>query len=615
MSVSIQNIGNHEVKILSLLDQIERTTLTPKKTILAQKDAYGIGFVLKNYFKRVESPENADLFIRNDSEDATFSENPSPASSVTGVYYRIMKKKPYSKPFSDIPECLAEAMVPERLEDNTLFLKDHPLAAELRQRLNETSSKGLLTGAKKLDFIHFEEGVCFQYALGKILETYGIPKEAGKFHDPAARYRMIEIFFTQTSTPSAGDLVVYIRNPANLSSDPSELMHFGIYCGEDLIESKWGTWPVYKHKLFYVPFCYGNHVRYYRLKEGITPEKLLDELSRTAPGYYERATRDGKNLEAVKEIVAHALDNRANYGLHDGLSYRIFEDLAGHPECETLMHRYVSFAMDCFFNADGSDIRKAWKIVEPIVMAGFGCKELLNRCRKLLFASCDKDEQRLIWTFRLLFASKITDEQQCELFQLLLDGLKSDHLEYRTKTLAVIENCGVVTFTLNMNTIHENSLVREVLCTAGQGGAVYGERLLSVLNRLITKNSVESSLKSFNNEILTLSDRVVNTASLQTLIDLIILLHEHTEGEKRNQLLRQAMANFVGKYSTCSDIPPPFYQCIEDMAKSGTFLDEVLQVFKCIRVSQNILRTYIMSISAYLNGPDSVAEPVAMYPI
>jgi hypothetical protein len=609
MSVSFQSIVNHEVKILSLLDQIERNTLTPKKTILAQKDAYGIGFVLKNYFKRVESPENADLFIRNDSQDHPLG------SSVTGVYYRIMKKKPYSKPFSDIPECLAEAMVPARLEDNTLFLKDHPLAAELRQRLNETSSKGLLTGAKQLDFIHFEEGVCFQYALGKILETYGIPKEAGKFHDPLARYRMIEIFFTQTSTPRVGDLVVYIRNPANLPSDPSELMHFGVYCAEDLIESKWGRRAVYKHRLFYVPSGYGNHVRYYRLKDGITPEKLLEELSRTAPGYYERATRDGKNLEAVKEIVAHALDNRANYGLHDGLSYRIFKDLAAHPDCETLMHRYVSFVIDCFFNADGDDIRKAWKIAEPIVVAGFGCKEVLNRCRKLLFESCDKDDQRLILTFRLLFASKITEEQQSELFHLLLDGLKSEQLEYRTKTLSVIENCGAVAFSLNMNTDQENALVREALSTAGQGGAVYGERLLSVLNRLITKNCVESSLKSFNNEILTLSDRVVNTATLQTLIDLIILLHDHAEGGKRDQLLRQAMGNFPGKFSTWCSIPRPFYQCIEELAKSGIFLDEIRQVFKCIQLSENILSTYILSISAYLNGPDSPAEPIFIYPL
>ena len=101
-------------------------------------------------------------------------------------------------------------------------------------------------------------GQCTAYALFKILPGY---KKSGAHEFDLLGSRPSQIinqYFIQTRDPQPGDLAVY-------SNSQGERKHMGIYIALELIESKWGNGPVFRHPPFYVDPSYGNTITFYRL--------------------------------------------------------------------------------------------------------------------------------------------------------------------------------------------------------------------------------------------------------------------------------------------------------------------------------------------------------------
>jgi len=63
-----------------------------------------------------------------------------------------------------------------------------------------------------------------------------------------------------------GCIVVY-------STSDGEIKHSGILREIDLVESKWGDLPVFRHYVHHVPESYGNIIHYY--ESNISPENML----------------------------------------------------------------------------------------------------------------------------------------------------------------------------------------------------------------------------------------------------------------------------------------------------------------------------------------------------
>ena len=148
-------------------------------------------------------------------------------------------------------------------------------------------------------------GACFDYALTKVL---GVSLEIdpkmpprGKYnsplHDATCKYEGItqnhiipclQTLFTQVQEPIEGDLAVYYVKDEGTSIDID--LHYGIYCDDGRIKSKWGYGPTYKHLPFYVPSGYGCDIKFFRLTyDGQITHELLSSLSEAYVKSYVKA--------------------------------------------------------------------------------------------------------------------------------------------------------------------------------------------------------------------------------------------------------------------------------------------------------------------------------------
>lgn len=105
-------------------------------------------------------------------------------------------------------------------------------------------------------------GVCHNYAITKILGAqFNIPGRED-WHDNLNFLDYCE----KVSVPQVGDLAIY-----KFDEQSSGVLHTGLVCGDNCVESKMGTDPfIVQHSPSMVPFCYGNHVEYHRL---VKPKK------------------------------------------------------------------------------------------------------------------------------------------------------------------------------------------------------------------------------------------------------------------------------------------------------------------------------------------------------
>lgn len=123
---------------------------------------------------------------------------------------------------------------------------------------------------------------CCAYALSQILETDPIPPllQRREFETNimfGSSNEILERCFTMTTEPQNGDLVVYYNKPKGSYS--YVITHYGIY-RDNNVESKWGGGEVFIHPPYYVPEEYGDRIKCFRLNSHLTPEKLLETLSK-----------------------------------------------------------------------------------------------------------------------------------------------------------------------------------------------------------------------------------------------------------------------------------------------------------------------------------------------
>lgn len=79
------------------------------------------------------------------------------------------------------------------------------------------------------------------------------------------------IDYPQVETPEEATLVIY-------SKGPQKGTHYGIYRGNGVVESKWGSMrTIFRHKVFQVPLEYGDNVSFHKIVFKKLPPNLAEE--------------------------------------------------------------------------------------------------------------------------------------------------------------------------------------------------------------------------------------------------------------------------------------------------------------------------------------------------
>ncbi|HEX4068765.1 MAG TPA: ankyrin repeat domain-containing protein, partial [Candidatus Babeliales bacterium] len=123
-------------------------------------------------------------------------------------------------------------------------------------------------------------GECHNYAISKKLGLVGkIPETlpiAG-LNDWHTTFKFTENYCKEVAIPKKGDLITYYDD-----STSTEVLHTGLVLDNDMVESKWSTFPeVLAHPTFHIPANWGNHVRYHRI---IKPtEEIIEDIKNKIP--------------------------------------------------------------------------------------------------------------------------------------------------------------------------------------------------------------------------------------------------------------------------------------------------------------------------------------------
>ena len=232
--------------------------------IQAQGWAYGMSYLINRYFDCIKMPEEGDLVIY-----------PNAAGSPhTGIY---RKSKPnWNSPYGGTVESKWGGGSPFVFQHDVFFTPDHygdiaqfyrpkkqrdPVVSSkegllippsmstigndayfgfneaeenmrIRKEIDPLSGRALVKQFPQIQLIEYIKftGYCYDYAFGKIFNTYRPPH----FMPIMPSHDWIENYFTVTTEPLKGDLVCYYKT----SSYP---VHYGIYDSPNLVESKWGA--------------------------------------------------------------------------------------------------------------------------------------------------------------------------------------------------------------------------------------------------------------------------------------------------------------------------------------------------------------------------------------
>jgi len=281
------------------------------KELCRQVNAYGVNYLIHHYFTCIKTPEEGDLIVYTDvkysqpqcgiyknskpnwnsSEGGTVESKWDWHSNPYVFQHDLFFTPPY---FGNVAKFYRIKSTPIRVDTLAMRAppKDHPrhpLASNQkftvqedgslnfnssnqnkywRQLISDTYPQDLpkqFPGIKCLSHINFF-GLCYHYAFQRILSSHATGAVGVKIE--AYGNIILNDNFISTCTPQKGDLVVYF------SSTRSNILHWGIYLDNEMVESKWGSQSVFRHHFFDIPIQYGNRVRCYRLKDGITKEDL-----------------------------------------------------------------------------------------------------------------------------------------------------------------------------------------------------------------------------------------------------------------------------------------------------------------------------------------------------
>jgi len=290
------HLTNHAYALSKVGASLEELTHIPLKDLQHQCNSYGMGYILNRYFEGVETTEEGDLIVYYDQNGgivhsgiyhACSSTNsggsvesrwtrgasgnryvfeheffflPPPLGDVA-KFFRAKKTLPASNaPLKHIGDPMFEAQ-----EDGSFAFIPTEANKKVRETIEKTKSYRLPEIYPQIEHVSDINffGVCFMYAMDKIFKSnYDAVKSEVREGDlcGGGTSEFLEKYFVPVSTPQEGDLAVY-------SSSWGYRHHFGVYIGEDRIESKWGCLDVYRHPPFYVDPCDGDRLTYYRLKE------------------------------------------------------------------------------------------------------------------------------------------------------------------------------------------------------------------------------------------------------------------------------------------------------------------------------------------------------------
>ncbi len=294
--------------------EIERISGYDLASLQAQTDAYSINYIIHQYFDSVTSPQEDDLVVYSEPKKEApcmpvgIFKNTEPnwnspsGGTVVSKYnynsqyvfqhdvfftpdwygnvakfYRLKKNPVKPKQFKKA-ELKEGEFIEYSVSMDGFICNKTPEKTALRQNIDTVKANNLshtFPQIQILDQIDFH-GVCYSYAFGKFLNTYEVPEGIPSLESPTEIGKILTKYFDTTTQPEKGDIAVYYSG--------STPVHYGIYLAKDLIESKWGPDPVFRHPYFDVPSCYGNQIKFFKLKAGVSKEMLLKNLKMDANG-------------------------------------------------------------------------------------------------------------------------------------------------------------------------------------------------------------------------------------------------------------------------------------------------------------------------------------------
>lgn len=281
--------------------RLENLASIPMSEIQAQYKAYGIDYIIYQYFNCVTLPEDGDLVVYEKKHEKIHSgiyhaSKPNWNSPLGGTVES--KWKPWPNPYifqhdlfflpegdvalfyrvkstvvtlsSSISLKSSFCEMYKMQEDGNWIYNSTQGNDNIRKELTKTfDTQELVSKFPQIQVVpHIKfYGLCYDYAFGKILRTYLSPSVSMALNNK----EILEKYFSITKEPEEGDLVVYY-----FDSEGDIPIHYGVYISEGIVESKWGsTKEVLRHPLGWVPDRYERLAKCLTMNEGLTPAILL----------------------------------------------------------------------------------------------------------------------------------------------------------------------------------------------------------------------------------------------------------------------------------------------------------------------------------------------------
>ena len=296
--------------IKKLGDSLKKSSGLEQQEIVQRIYAYGVEYFLHQFCESVAVPQEGDVVVYPKAKflqlgifrESTPNWNSPEGGTVesvwnrwgafqhdiffvpssygdTATFYRLKKTvkledltlKPHDPKTDPIPP---SPLLYSQEEDGSLVFAPTESNIERRKIVDQYSAHTL---ARRIPEIHYLSHmsfawVCYAYAFSQLLGVHSTSVKIPPIAFEMGGRDILHKYFTQTNRPQKGDLVVYFKS--------GSIKHWGVYLSKGLVESKWGFGGVYQHRFFDAPSEYGEVVRCYRLKDGLTLESLKEELDR-----------------------------------------------------------------------------------------------------------------------------------------------------------------------------------------------------------------------------------------------------------------------------------------------------------------------------------------------
>lgn len=295
--------------IKKLGDSLKKSSGLDQQEIVQRITAYGVKYFLHHFCDSVDVPEEGDIVVYSNMEVpklGVFRESKPNWNSPQGgtvesvwhrcayqhdiffvpstygniaAFYRLKKAVKLEdlriQPHDPKKTCSIPPSPLYRLEKDGSLSFQRTTSNMARRKIVDTHSGDVLSRRipeiQYLSYIQFG-WVCYAYAFSQLLGVHSLDVTIPYGWFEVGGEKILDAYFTQTEQPQQGDLVVYFNSDS--------IKHWGVYLSKGLVESKWGRGGVYQHHFFDAPSEYGDVVRCYRLKDGLTLESLKEQIEK-----------------------------------------------------------------------------------------------------------------------------------------------------------------------------------------------------------------------------------------------------------------------------------------------------------------------------------------------